>query len=192
MKSSMAWAASAALALVLTGCGHKAEEQGAAATPATHAATDAPTVFGAMNAAIIPGSNKVWELSGNLYDDKGNLDAKLLTDAQWTEIKDAAISISSSAKALATATGLKVGPAGVKIQSEGTPGSLGAAEVQVAMDADPRGFSEHATKLAAVADEIAAAAAAHDAAKTDDAQSRMTEVCGACHQKFWYPNQPAQ
>lgn len=190
MKSSMAVAA-VALALALGGCGHKAEEQAAATAPASAPAPDAPTVFGVMNASIIPGSNKVWELAGNLYNDKGELDAKLLTDAQWTEIKDAATGISASAKTLASATGLKVAPAGGKIQSEGTPGSLGAAEVQAAMDADPKAFSEHATKLVAVADEIATAAAAHDAKKTDDAQTRMTEVCGGCHQKFWYPNQPA-
>jgi hypothetical protein len=192
MKKSMAVVASLALGLVLSGCGKRAAEQASAATPASAPASDAPTVFGVMNASIIPGSNRIWELAGNLYDDKGNLDAKLLTDAQWTEIKDAATGISTSSKTLAGATGLKVGPPGVKIQSEGTPGSLGAAEVQAAMDADPKAFSEHASQLAAVADEIAAAAAAHDAMKTDDAQSRMTEVCGACHQKFWYPNQPAQ
>jgi cytochrome c556 len=191
MKSSMAVAA-VTLVLALGGCGRKAEEQASNAAPASAPAADAPTVFGVMNAAIIPGSNKIWELAGNLYDDKGNLDARLLTDAQWTEIKDAAAGISASSKTIASTAGLKVGPPGTKIQSEGTPGSLGAAEVQAAMDADPKAFSEHATRLVAIADEIATAAAAHDAAKTDDAQSRMTEVCGACHQKFWYPNQPAK
>ncbi len=190
MKTSMVVAAAAALGLLVAGCGQKAEEQ-ANTAPASAPADTAPTVFGLMNASIIPGSNKIWELSGNLYDDKGNLDAKQLTDAQWTEIKDAATGISASAKALAGTTGLKVAAPGAKIQAEGTPGSLGAAEVQAAMDADPKAFSEHATQLVAIADEIATAAAAHDAAKTDDAQSRMTEVCGACHQKFWYPNQPA-
>jgi len=81
---------------------------------------------------------------------------------------------------------------GVKIQGEGTEGASGAAEVQKAIDADAKGFSEHAMKLTAISDEIAAAAGAHDAMKTDDAQGRLTDVCGECHKKFWYPNQPAQ
>jgi cytochrome c556 len=187
MKNPMAVAMLVAAGVALGGCGHKAEEQAAAAPAST-----APTVFGVMNASIIPKSNRIWELSGNLYNDKGELDAKQLTDAQWTEIKDAAADMSVNAKLLAGTTGLKVAPAGGKIQSEGTPGALGATEVQALLDADPKGFGEHAAKLVAIADEIVAAATAHDAMKMDDAQTRMTDVCGACHSKFWYPNQPAQ
>ncbi len=166
--------------------------QGAGNTAANAAAAIGGTVFETMIASIIPRSNLVWELSGKLYDDKGNLDAKQLSAAEWTQVKDGAVGIGNSAKALAAATTVKVAPAGATIQNEGTAGAFGAAEVQAAINKDPKAFREHAAKLVAVANEIAAAAAAHDAKKTDDAQSRMTDVCGACHQKFWYPNQPAQ
>jgi hypothetical protein len=144
-----------------------------------------------MTGSIIPASNKIWELSGNLYDDKGNLDAKLLKDAQWQELKDSADKMGATAKALAAATGLKAAPAGAKIQGEGTAGAATAAGVQKALDADPKTFSEHSSKLAAISDEISAAAAAHDAKKTDDAQGRLTDVCGDCHKKYWYPDEAA-
>ena len=186
MKKSMLMVAFATAGLLLQ-WGIPAQ----AATPASATATGG-SVFETMNASIIPESNIIWKLSGNLYNDKGNLDAKQLSAAQWTQVKNAAVAISSSAKTLVSATAIKSAPAGVKIQSEGTSGAFGAAEVQAAINKDLKGFHEHATKLVAVADEIAKAAGAHDAKKTDDAQSRMTDVCGACHQKFWYPNQPAK
>jgi cytochrome c556 len=88
------------------------------------------------------------------------------------------------------AAGIKVAAEGVKIQGEGTAGAASAADVQKSIDADTKGFAEAATKLVAMSDEIVAATTAHDAMKTDDAQGRLTDVCGECHKKFWYPNQP--
>jgi cytochrome c556 len=102
----------------------------------------------------------------------------------------AAVAMSASAKTLGETTGIKVVAPGGKIQSEGTPDGATAAQVQAAIDADPKGFATFATQLVAVADEIAAATTARDAKKTDDAQNRLNDVCMACHVKFWYPNQP--
>lgn len=189
MKKSIVGLVFLAAGVVLAGCGRQAAEQPAAAGQANAASF---TVFGLMNGTIIPSSNRIWELAGNLYDDNGNLDASRLSEQQWVELKESAAAIAATSKILAQTAGIKAAPTGVKIQSEGEPGSLGAAEVQRLMDKDPASFSEHAMQLAAVADEIGAAAWAREAKKTDEAQTRMTEVCGACHQKFWYPEQAAQ
>lgn len=179
MKSPTRTVLFIATSLLLASCGRQ------------HAALPASTtVYEAMTATIIPTSNLIWELAGNLYDDKGELDPKKLTDAQWLQLKDAAAAMGTSAKAMAETSGLKAAPPGTKIQNEGTAGAFGAAEVQKAMEADPQGFAGQSRKLAAIADEIAAAAAAHDATKTDEAGARLSEVCGACHAKYWYPNQP--
>lgn len=185
MKSAMRTVLFIATTLLLTSCGR----QDAAAPTAPAAPPAATTVYEAMTATIIPSSNLIWELAGNLYDDKGELDPKQLTDAQWQQLKDAATAMGASAKAIAE-PGIKAAPPGVKIQNEGTAGAFGATEVQAAMDADPQGFAEHARSLVSIADEIAAAAAARDAKKTDAAGARLSEVCGACHAKYWYPNQP--
>jgi hypothetical protein len=186
MGRSFTTAAFIATGLLLASC----SRQDAAAPAVTTAPAASVTAFEAMTATLIPRSNLIWELAGNLYDDKGEIDPKRLTDAQWLQLKDAAVAMGASARAMAETPGLKAAPPGVKLQNEGTAGAFGAAEVQKAMDADPKGFSEHALKLVAIADEIAAAAAAHDGKKTDDAGARLTDVCGACHTKFWYPNQP--
>lgn len=154
------------------------------------AASAPPTVFGVMTDSIIPQSNLVWEQAGNLYDDDGNIDAARLTEQQWNEVADAAQAMSAGAKQMAETTGIKVAPEGAMIQGEGTEGAASAAEVQAAMDADPRGFREQAMQLATVADEIVAAARARDGTKTDDLSARLSEVCGDCHAQFWYPKQP--
>jgi hypothetical protein len=177
-----------AAGLLLVACSRQESGDSAATAPTATAST----VFEIMNASIIPKSNQIWELAGNLYDDDGNLDAGQLTDQQWQDLHEAAVDMGASAKTLADATGLKAAPAGAKIQGEGTEGAATAADVQAAMDEDPQGFSEHSTQLVTIADEIAAAAAAQDAMKMDDASGRLTEVCGACHAKFWYPKQAAQ
>jgi len=187
MTQSMVVTACIAAALVMAACGQKPEEQ-----PAAAASSSSASVFETMNITIIPKSNQIWELSGNLFDDDGNLDGKRLSDPQWTELKEAAAAMGAAARSLAIATGIKAAPAGVKILAEGTEGAPGAAEVQKSIDADPQGFSKDAEQLVTIADEIVAAATAHDAMKTDDAQGRLTDVCGACHSRFWYPNQPAQ
>jgi hypothetical protein len=175
-----------AAGLGLTSCSRQAAEQ----QPASASASAVATIFDAMNATVIPKSTLIWELAGNLYGDDGKLDAKRLTDAQWVELKDAAIAMGASAKSLADATGIKVAAPGMKIMSEGTEGSPGATEVQALIDADPQSFSALALPLVAISAEIAAAAAARDAAKVDDAQGRLTDVCGACHAKFWNPKLP--
>jgi cytochrome c556 len=188
MKSTALRVVFIAAGLSLAACGQQQSGEQAASAPAA----TATSVFDIMNASIIPQSNQIWELAGDLYDDDGNIDGARLSDEKWQTILDAAIAMGAGAKTMAEATGLKAAPAGVKIQSEGTEGAAGAADVQAAMDADPKAFSEDAAQLVAIADEIVAAARAHDGMKTDDASARLTDVCGACHAKFWYPKQAAQ
>lgn len=187
MKAAIRVALCMGAGLWLVSCAQKGGEG-----PAAVVSDGAATVFDAMNATIIPSSNVVWELAGGLYNDDGELEAGLLTAEQWTQLADAATAMGSAAKKLAQTAGLKVVPAGGKIQSEGTEGAASAADVQNSIDANPQGFSEHAMKLATVSDEIAAAAVAHDAMKTDDAQARMTDVCGECHAAYWYPKQAGE
>jgi cytochrome c556 len=169
--------------LLLVACSRPDPEQATAPAPA------ASTVIQIMNASIIPQSTVIWELSGNLYDDDGNIDAARLTGEQWKQVEEAATAMGAGAKLLAETSGLKVAPEGAKIQSEGEEGAAGAAEVQAVIDADPQGFSEHGMQLVAIAGEIAAAAKARDGTVTDDASGRLTDVCGACHAQYWYPKQ---
>jgi hypothetical protein len=187
MKRTLALVAILAAGSFLAACSKQAPPPAAATAPPAPVAF---TVYESMTGTLIPRSNLIWELAGNLYNDAGNIDAKQLTDAQWTDMKDAAIAMGAAAKSLAEMAKIKVAPDSVKLLNEGTPGSFGAVQVQAAIDADPAGFKDHALKLQAISDELIAAAGAHDGVKTDEISSRLTDVCGACHQQYWYPNQP--
>lgn len=188
MKTTPGWIAIISMSLLLAACGRNDPEK-APETAAVPAAA-APTVFESMTGTLIPTSNRIWELAGDLYDDNGNIDSKKLTDAQWTELKETAARMGAGAKVLAEASGIKVAAAGVKIQGEGTEGAVSAEHVQKAIDADPKAFSEAAARLVAISDELVVAAAAHDGKKTDEISARLTEVCGACHVRFWDPGDP--
>lgn len=180
----------AAVLLTLAACKPSTEAPAGAPEAAAGAAESAaPTVHESMTQTFTPQSNRLWELAGNLYGDNGELDAKLLPDAQWQELGTAANQMREAASALADAAAVRVAADGVQIQAEGTPGSPGAAQVQALIDADLNGFREEARKLVAVAGAAAAAAQARDATKMDDASNRLNEVCTSCHSRFWYPQQ---
>jgi len=176
--------------LLLPGCSRQ-DAGSDSGKPAPTATAATPTVNESMVQTVIPQSNRIWELAGNLYGDDGNIDSAKLTADQWQEIQAGAAAMAGSARMLAEGGSIKAAPAGARLQNEGTPGAPGAAAVQAAIDADPQGFKSEALKLAALADEIAAAAAAHDGVKTDDASARLTDVCTTCHTRYWYPDQGA-
>lgn len=169
---------------LLAACGPATEAPEAAAGAALPAV---PTVLESMTQTFTPQSNRLWELAGNLYDDNGALEASRLTEPQWQELEAAAERMRQVALLLAESASVRVAADGAKIQSEGTPGSRGAAEVQALIDGDAQGFREEARKLVAIAEAAAAAARARDAARMDDASSGLNEVCTSCHSRFWYP-----
>ena len=178
----LSWLAPAALSM-LAACQPQTEAPGA---PTGTAQPVVPTVHESMTQTFTPQSNRLWELAGSLYDDNGELDASLLSDAQWQELGKAAEGMRDVANALAEATAVRVAAEGVPIQAEGTPGSPGAAQVQALIDADVNGFREEARKLVGVASDAVTAARARDAAKLDEASNRLNEVCTSCHTRFWY------
>lgn len=137
-------------------------------------------------------SGILWELAGNLYDDSGNLDAAQLDGGQWNTLQTTAAEMRQIALSLGEPSRLKVVADGGKIQSEGTPGALGAAEVQALIDAEPAAFTAEARKLADIAGEFVTAAAARDAQAVDELSGQLNEACSACHLRFWYPGQAAQ
>lgn len=178
---------SATVGLLLAACGSK-QALPPAVSPTPAASQVASTVLESMTVTLIPRSNRIWELAGSLYDDAGNIDPTLLADAQWNDLKDAAVAMSAAARALAEMETIKVAPDGAKLLNEGMPGAVGAAQVQAAIDADPAGFRQQALQLQALSDELAQAAGAHDGVTTDGISARLVDVCGDCHQKFWQPN----
>lgn len=150
-----------------------------------------PTVHEAMKDVIAPQTQVVWDVSNNLMDDDGNPVASRLDDAQWEQIAAASQRIRDMSLTLAMAGHVTAAAPGVKIDGEGNPEGTTAAQVQGFIDADRAAFAEDARVLAASADTLVAAARAKDAAKVSDVAGTLDQVCEACHQRFWYPQQAA-
>lgn len=151
----------------------------------------APTVYEAMKDVIAPQTQVVWDVSNDLMDDDGNPVASRLSDAQWEQIAAASQRIRDMSLALAMADPVRAAAPGVKIDGEGNPEGSTAAQVQGFIDADRATFAEDAKALAASAEALVTAARAKDAARASDVAGTLDQVCEACHQKFWYPQQAA-
>ncbi|WP_180982624.1 cytochrome c [Methylocella silvestris] len=141
-----------------------------------------------MKDVVAPQTQIVWDVGNKAMDDKGEADASKLTDDDWKKIIDAGDAVSRRLKALAGADHLKAAQSGVKIQSEGNPGAWGAADVQKAIDADPKEFKVQAMKLAAALDATVTAAKARNAQSLQDNANQIDSICEDCHKQYWYPN----
>lgn len=146
------------------------------------------TLNDAMKDVVAPKTQIVWDVGNKAMNDKGEADASRLADDDWKQIIEGGSAVSASLKALAGADRLKAAQPGVKIQSEGNPGAWGAADVQKAIDADPRGFKELAMKLATALDATVAGAKARNGQAVQDGSSQIDGLCEDCHKQYWYPN----
>jgi cytochrome c556 len=77
----------------------------------------------------------------------------------------------------------------VKIPNEEIAGAADAQAVQGYIDAKPKIFQSRARTLEAAANELIAAASAHDSAAYSRVSNALDEVCEQCHKGFWYPEQ---
>jgi len=140
----------------------------------------------AMKASIAPQAQAIWDVSNRGMDDNGYPDASKLSAADWDNLGKSAQAMKDTAARLAGASKLVAAPAG----SKPTGGAATSEQIQAYIDADPEAFAENAKKLAAISDQLVAAAKGRDAAKLMDAAGGLDAVCENCHIKFWYPEPP--
>lgn len=145
-----------------------------------------------MKDVAAPQAAVLWDVGNRGMDDDGNPSAKNLSAADWDKLALAADLMKGAASRLAAAPKVAVAAPGTKLQDEDAPGAKTAVQIQGYIDADPKGFADHAARLAAVSDEFLAAARARDAVKLQAASGRLDEVCEGCHVRFWYPDDAAK
>jgi len=172
-KAALAFAVCGAL---LAGCGPKAP---------------APTVHASMTQVIAPQAQTIWDITNRAYNDQGDgLDPKKISAGDWTRLETAGHQIRDGILVLAREKKRVAAEPGVKIEGEEDPAEPGAKQVQTYLDADPKGFAEHAKALAAAADTVAKAAHAKDAGPVFAVAGRLDSVCDGCHSRFWDPESP--
>lgn len=185
-KAPLIIAALACLAAGLAAC-----DRNSATAPVAPPSVPA-TIQESMQQSLTPQSSTLWEISGRLYDPEGNIDATLLTTADWRALQLAASGMRDAAAALQTTSLLRVVAPGAQIQGEGGAGALDAAQIQALVDAQPEAFAAEAGKLVELADRFLAAIAARDGETIDALSAELNEACAACHARFWYPQPPAE
>jgi hypothetical protein len=150
-------------------------------------AADMPTmVVPIMKDVVAPQANTLWDVGNRGMDDNGNPSGKQLSAKDWTNLGSSAQAMKDAAIAM-MAPGIKAAAPGFKLDGEGSPGVATVADIQAAIDKDPKGFSAHAKDLADVSDLFLAASKGTDATKLLEAAGKLDTVCENCHMKYWYP-----
>lgn len=143
-----------------------------------------------MVESLAPQSNLLWEISAKLYADSGEIDASLLSEQDWSTMRQAAVDMRAVSLVLQDSPPPVAAP-GAKLQGEEGGGALNAAQIQALIDAEPEAFAAEAGKLVKVADEFLTAIEARDGAAIDELSGQLNEACSACHLRFWFPGQSA-
>lgn len=144
-----------------------------------------------MVESLTPQSSLLWEIGAKLYADSGEIDATLLSEQDWSAMRQAAADMRAVSLALQSAPPQVAAP-GAKLQGEEGGGALSAAQIQALIDAEPEAFAAEAGKLVEVAEGFLTAIEARDGAAIDELSGRLNEACSACHLRFWFPDQAAQ
>jgi len=171
----------AAFALVASGallaaCGPKAPQ---------------PTVHASMTEVIAPQAQTIWDITNRAYNDTGDgLDPAKISASDWTQLQQAGRQIRERALLMAKEKKLVAAAPGVKIEGEEDPAEPGARQVQGYIDANPKGFAEHARELAAAAEKVETAAQARDVGPVFQIAGSLDGVCDGCHSRFWDPESP--
>ncbi|MCB5426604.1 cytochrome c [Altererythrobacter sp. CC-YST694] len=154
------------------------------------AAEDVPmTVHEAMTQHIDVIADEVWAVGNAAMASDALIDPKLMDDAKWAKLADAAARLQNAATEMSMLKKLVVNRPGVIISDENIEGGTTSEQVQKNIDADPEGFRGMAGALASHMGDIAAAAKAHDAQRAGALVGQIDGVCENCHLEFWYPQQ---
>ncbi len=137
-----------------------------------------------MQDRVNPAMLAIWDVGNNALDENGGIDPKLMDDAKWARIAEAAGQLSSASKDIAAASAfISASPGNMEVGD----GEITMAAVQQHLDHDPAGLKQMAAALAEHADNIAKAARAKDAKTAGDLIGETDAVCESCHSTFWYP-----
>lgn len=142
-----------------------------------------------MNAQVDPAADLLWEAVSTEVTAEGTVEHRPQTDAEWLELRHAAIRLVESANLLAV-DGRRVVSEGHTLEDAHVPGISSGQEIQNAIDADRDAYLSHARELHGAAALILGAIDARDTDALVKAGGQLDEACESCHLRYWYPNAP--
>jgi hypothetical protein len=165
----------AVLLAVFAGCSSReAAEPAAAAAPANTISKDA-SVIDLMKDPIAPTADALWagvEPAG--------------TDAQWAALRLKAQTLVDAAKAMIE-EGRVVAHPGQKLKDPQGEGNLSPEQSQAEISKDRAAYVALATVMQGIAGDYLAAIDSRNVEAFDELGGKLSEVCGACHARYWYP-----
>ncbi|MFL6620961.1 MAG: cytochrome c [Povalibacter sp.] len=142
-----------------------------------------------MNSQVDPAADFLWEAVSSETTAAGTVDHHPQNDAEWLELRHAAIRLVESSNLLVM-EGRQVAASGHRLEDAHVPGISPPEEIQHAIAADPPAFVSHAHELHSAAAQMLAAIDEKSPEHLIVAGGKLDEACEGCHMKYWYPNAP--
>lgn len=181
------------VACALASCSKSAPEA-AASKPAAEPAAAAPpyqlvaSIREVMNSVIDPNIDVVWNAVRTVIDHGKPIDYAPANDEEWAAVRRSALTVIEGANLLMM-PGRRVAPPGSGSLSPGI--ELAPDEIRALIDASPEGWDQFARSLQNSVQVAMAAIEKQDTEGLFEAGDEIDEICEACHQTYWYPNQGA-
>ena len=137
-----------------------------------------------MESIIDPSADVLWNAVATVVDQEGTHDSVPKTDAEWLEVRHAAIRVIEGANLLMM-PGREAAPAGTKSEVPGV--ELEPAQITALIKKKRKEFDGYAKSLQGLAVESLRAIDAKNAPVLFEIGSRMQDACESCHKTFWYP-----
>jgi cytochrome c556 len=171
-------------ALTAAGCNRTTE-----ATPA--AAAMPPfitehTIKDLMLNVIDTNADVVWLSVTTVASDKGLVETRPTTDAEWAKVRQGAVTLAEAANLLMI-PGRHVARPHEKSETPGV--ELEPAEMEELINKDRPAFYKHAKALYDAAMLAVEAIDKKDADRVFEVGENIDQACEQCHRSYWYPNE---
>ena len=144
------------------------------------------TIKDLMLNVIDTNADVVWLSVTTVASAKGLVETRPTNDAEWTRVRQGAITLAEAANLLMV-PGRKVARPGEKSETPGV--ELEPPEMDELIAKDRPAWNEHAKALYNAAMLAADAAARKDADKIFEVGETIEIACENCHKTYWYPNE---
>jgi hypothetical protein len=166
----------AALLAAIAGCSSKeAAEPADVAAPSASTISKDASVIDLMKDPIAPTADALW--AGM---EPGS------TDAQWAALRLKAQTLVDASKAMIE-EGRVVAHPGQKLTDPPGEGDLSPEQAQAEISKDRAAYVALATVMQGIGGDYLAAIDSRKVEALDDAGGKLSEICGACHARYWYP-----
>jgi cytochrome c556 len=162
------------------------------ATEATPAAAAMPpfvtehTIKDLMLNVIDTNADVVWLSVTTVASDKGLVETRPTTDAEWARVRQGAVTLAEAANLLMI-PGRHVARPHEKSETPGV--ELEPAEMEELINKDRPAFYKHAKALYDAAMLAVEAIDKKDADRVFEVGENIDQACEQCHRSYWYPNE---